>query len=166
MSGAVGAFRIRVKLHSFQYDPSKIGEALGVTPDAMIRKGQQMGSIVANRASWFGEFRKGLGNKEFGSALEDLLTLLEERKSFIRLLLEGGGEMIVVLSQTVAIDDGVLFSLKLQPFFLHRCGLHGVGLEVEAWSPEALSTISQIAESNAPAEDLAMSLLAWKETTK
>lgn len=166
MIEAVGSFRIRLKLHSFQCDPLEVTKALGITPTAVIRKGQEMGAIVAGRSSWFGKFRDGLGNEEFGMALEDLLALLELTKGHIDPLLAEGGEMIVVLSQTVAIDDGILSSLKLEPFFLHACGMHGIGLEVEAWSSEEKAARSPDTGCESISTGIATPLRAAKETLK
>jgi uncharacterized protein DUF4279 len=166
MIEAVDSFRISLKLYSFQCDPIKITKALGITPTAVIRKGQDMGAIVAGRSSWFGKFREGLGNEAFGKALEDLLASLELSRDFIDPLLAEGGELIVVLSQTVAIDDGILFSLKLEPFFLHACGMHGVGLEVEAWSSEEKPVRSPDTECESGSTAIATPLRAAKETLK
>jgi len=166
MIEAVDSFRISFKLHNFQCDPLEITNALGITPTAVIRKGQDMGAIVAGRSSWFGKFREGLGNEAFGKALEDLLASLERSRDFIDPLLAEDGEMIVVLSQTVAIDDGILFSLKLEPFFLHACGMHGIGLEVEAWSAEEKAACSPDTGCESVSTGISTPLRAARETLK
>lgn len=96
-----------------------------------------MGSRRAGRSFWAGTLSQGIGNDAFGDCLENLLVFMEQHKSFIETLQSGGGEATVELAQTIAINDGVVFQLKLDPIFLHKCGLHNIHLEVKAWTSEA-----------------------------
>jgi hypothetical protein len=129
----IDSFWINLNLRHPSFDPQKITEELGIQPWRSVASGREVGSTVSKSTKWSAHYREGLDNEEFARALEDLVTLFSVAHGFLLGFYEDGGEAILEINQQVATDNGVVFDLGLQPFFLQSLGEHGVFLKVKAW---------------------------------
>ena len=82
------------------------------------------------------QFSRGIGNDAFGLALEEMLAFLELHRSYLQVFRSEGGEIEVTLSQTIVWDDGVVFEMRLEPFFLQALVKAEATLRVTAWSAD------------------------------
>jgi hypothetical protein len=139
MGRAVDSFWLDLTLHHPTCAPSVITEALGLHPWHSAKVGQTIGTTTKKSTVWMSLFCEGIKSEEFTQALEDLISLIKSREGFLKSFIDEGGDILLTLNQSVAIDDGILFNLHLEPFFVKLLGDYGIGLQVRAWSAESKS---------------------------
>jgi hypothetical protein len=136
MPEEVDSFRIGLMLHHPSCDPAAISSALGLHSTGALRAGHQTSRGTRKTTMWMCNFRKGLGNDAFGLALEETLAFLELHRGYLQGFRSEGGEIEVTLSQTIVWDDGVVFEMRLEPFFLQALVGAEATLRVTAWSAD------------------------------
>ncbi|HEY6412145.1 MAG TPA: hypothetical protein VIX42_00565 [Edaphobacter sp.] len=143
MERAVDSFWLDLTLHHPNCDPIAITQALGLQPWHSAKVGQVFGPVTRKSTVWMSYFREGIQNEEFAQALEDFMALLETQQSFLISFIDDGGDILLTVNQSIASDDGILFSLQLESFFLETLGNYGVGLRIQAWSAETSESLKR-----------------------
>ena len=62
------------------------------------------------------------------------MSFMSKHHSFLRRFVEEKGTAEIVLNTTVPVDEGKLFDLSLDSFFLSKLAETGVKLRVQVWS--------------------------------
>lgn len=146
-----GGFRCSLTLRHPSCDPAEITRALGLKPFGQIRAGDVVDGRTMRRTLWMAEFRRGKTNDEYAVALEDFLNFLDRKQEFLLKMRGEEGEIELGLSEEVGWQQGVLFRLTLEPYFLAICGENEVGLRVEAFSMDSQAeTTPLVSEAATP----------------
>jgi hypothetical protein len=128
------SYSVDLNLHHPSCDPGEITRALATEPWFARRKGEFVGEIQHKSTSWLSHFQNGAGNAEFNKTLESFVSFLSKHDPFLRRFTEEQGAVEVVLNATVPVDEGKLFDLHLDPWFLSELSQRNVSLRVQVWS--------------------------------
>ena len=131
---SVHPYSVDLNLHHPSRDPEEITQALDMKPWFARREGEVVANIRHKFTSWLCHFQKGSGNTEFEQTLRALMSFMSKHHSFLRRFVEEKGTAEIVLNATVPVDEGKLFDLSLDSFFLSKLAENGVKLRVQVWS--------------------------------
>jgi len=134
VSTSVHPYGVDINLHHPSCDPAEITQELATKPWFARKRGDVIAGIPHKSTSWLCHFQKGDGNVEFDQTLKALVSFISEHHSFFQRFVEEEGTAEVVLNARVPFDEGKLFDLSLDPFFLSELSQLHIQLRVQVWS--------------------------------
>lgn len=141
MAKPIDTFWLDFTLQHERCDPQDITTALGIKPSFSARKGDVLGTVTRKSSVWMCHFREGIGSEAFARSLDELLALFETSGQYIERFRQSGGELELSMNQVVSMQEGLLFNLHLEPYFLKACGDRGIALRVQAWSAQDVASL-------------------------
>jgi hypothetical protein len=76
---------------------------------------------------------EGSGANAFERALEDVLSVLSDRRGFLDQTTTSGGELSITIRTLAEVQDGKVAEVHLNASFLEALVLRGINLAFEVW---------------------------------